>query len=67
MNESSAFLSNFVQVKSFCQAGDEVVLIGRQGDEEIAFADVAARHELDGPGLTLEVRPSVQRVYGPSR
>ena len=49
-----------------CRAGDEVVVIGRQGDEEIAFADVAARHELDGPGLTLEVRPSVQRVYGPS-
>lgn len=47
-----------------CRAGDEVVVIGRQGGEEIRFADVAAAHELDGPGLTLEVRPSVQRVYG---
>lgn len=46
-----------------CRAGDEVVVIGRQGDEEIPFAEVAARHELDGPGLTLEVRSSVQRVY----
>ena len=46
-----------------CRAGDEVVVIGLQGDEEIPFAEVAARHELDGPGLTLEVRPSVQRVY----
>ena len=47
-----------------CRAGDEVVVIGHQGDDEIPFAEVADRHELDGPGLTLEVRPSVQRVYG---
>ena len=52
-----------------CRAGDEVVVIGRQDGEEIAFAAVAAFHELDGPGLTLEVRQSVQRVYsgGPAR
>ena len=50
-----------------CRAGDEVVVIGRQGDEEISFADIAARHELDGPGLTLEVRPSVQRLYSRRR
>jgi alanine racemase len=46
-----------------CAAGDEVVVIGRQGGEEIGFEDVAARHELDGVGLTLEVRPSVPRAY----
>jgi alanine racemase len=46
-----------------CVAGDEVVVIGRQGDDEIAFEEVAALHDLDGVGLTLEVRPSVARVY----
>jgi alanine racemase len=46
-----------------CVAGDEVVVIGRQGDEEISFEEAAARHDLDGVGLTLEVRPSVERVY----
>ena len=46
-----------------CVAGDEVVVIGSQGDEEISFEEVAARHDLDGVGLTLEVRSSVARVY----
>jgi alanine racemase len=47
-----------------CRAGDEVVVIGRQGAEEISFDEVAARHGLDGVGLVLEARPTVRRVYG---
>jgi alanine racemase len=47
-----------------CRAGDEVVIIGRQGAEEISFDEVAARHGLDGVGLVLEARPTVRRVYG---
>ena len=46
-----------------CVAGDEVVVIGRQGHEEISVEEAAAHHDLDGVGLTLEVRPSVARVY----
>jgi alanine racemase len=46
-----------------CRAGDEVVLIGRQGDAEISFDEVAARHGLDGVGLVLEARPTIRRVY----
>jgi alanine racemase len=46
-----------------CVAGDEVVVIGNQGDHEISFEEVAAHHDLDGVGLTLEVRSSVARVY----
>jgi alanine racemase len=47
-----------------CRAGDEVVVIGRQGAEEISFDEVAAGHGLDGVGLVLEARPTVRRVYG---
>jgi alanine racemase len=46
-----------------CTAGDEVVVIGRQGDAEITAQEVAGLHDLDGVDLTLEVRPSVPRVY----
>jgi alanine racemase len=46
-----------------CKPGDEVVVIGRQGAEEITPDEVAALHGLDGVGLALEVRPSVSRVY----
>jgi alanine racemase len=49
-----------------CQAGDEVILIGRQGDAEISFDEVAACHGLDGVGLVLEARPTIRRVYGPT-
>src|SRR5262245_4609310 len=46
-----------------CNAGDEVVVIGSQGNEVITPAEVAAHHGLDGVGLTLEARQSVRRVY----
>jgi len=46
-----------------CKAGDEVVVIGPQGNEVITPAEVAAHHGLDGVGLTLEARQSVRRVY----
>jgi alanine racemase len=46
-----------------CRAGDEVVVIGRQGAEEISFDEVAAQHGLDGVGLVLEARPTVRRIY----
>ena len=46
-----------------CKAGDEVVVIGLQGNEVITPAEVAAHHGLDGVGLTLEARQSVRRVY----
>src|SRR5262249_6291868 len=45
------------------RAGDEVVLIGRQGDAEIAPAAVAARHRLPPHGVALAVRERVARVY----
>lgn len=47
-----------------CRAGDEVVVIGRQGGAEISFDEVVACHGLDGVGLVLEARPTVRRVYG---
>ena len=46
-----------------CETGDEVVVIGRQGNEVITPEEVAAHHGLDGVGLTLEARQSVRRVY----
>jgi alanine racemase len=46
-----------------CRAGDEVVVIGRQRQQEISFDEVAARHGLDLLDLVLESRPSIQRVY----
>jgi alanine racemase len=46
-----------------CKAGDEVVVIGPQGNEVITPEEVAAHHGLDGVGLTLEARQSVRRVY----
>jgi len=46
-----------------CKAGDEVVVIGAQGNEVITPEEVASHHGLDGVGLTLEARQSVRRVY----
>jgi alanine racemase len=43
--------------------GDEVVLIGRQGNEEITLAEVAKRGGVDPLMLALGVGPRVSRVY----
>ena len=45
------------------QVGDEVVIIGRQGDAEIAAAEVAARHGLGLHHVATTVGPRVSRVY----
>jgi alanine racemase len=45
------------------QAGDEVVIIGRQDREEITTREVAAFQAMPEAGVALEVRPSVTRVY----
>ena len=45
------------------RVGDEVVVIGRQGDAEITPAAVAARHGLAPHGVVLAVRDRVARVY----
>jgi alanine racemase len=45
------------------RVGDEVVVIGRQGDAEITPAAVAARHGLAPHGVALAVRDRVARVY----
>jgi alanine racemase len=43
--------------------GDEVVIIGRQGDLEISPAEVAARHGLGLHHVATTVGPRVARVY----
>ena len=45
------------------EVGDEVVLIGRQGDEEITAADVGARHGHDRVHDRVRHRPRVPRIY----
>lgn len=45
------------------RVGDEVVLIGRQGDEEITIDEVAARHGLDPTQVAPAIGPRVARVY----
>jgi alanine racemase len=45
------------------QVGDEVVIIGRQGDAEITTAEVAARHGLGLHNVAPTVGPRVARVY----
>jgi alanine racemase len=47
------------------EAGDEVVVIGRQGDEEITLEQIAARRGL-GTGMheiPITVRDSILRTY----
>jgi alanine racemase len=44
------------------QVGDEVVVIGRQGDAEIPLGEVAARHRLSPHQLAPLVGPRVERV-----
>jgi alanine racemase len=43
--------------------GDEVVLIGKQGAQEITLDEAARRHELDPLHLALAIGPRVARVY----
>ena len=43
--------------------GDEVVIIGRQGDREITQAEVASRHGLGLHHVATTVGPRVARVY----
>ncbi len=45
------------------QVGDEVVIIGRQGDLEITIAEVASRHGLGLHNVVPAVGPRVARVY----
>jgi alanine racemase len=45
------------------RVGDEVVIIGRQGDAEITLAEVARRRGLDPVQVTLAVGRRVARVY----
>jgi alanine racemase len=43
--------------------GDEVVIIGRQGELEITPAEVAKRHGLGPHHVATTVGPRVTRVY----
>jgi alanine racemase len=45
------------------QVGDEVVIIGRQGDAEITAAEIAARHGLGVHNIAPTIGPRVTRVY----
>ncbi len=45
------------------RVGDEVIVIGRQGDAEITLAEVAARHGLGLHHVATTVGPPVNRVY----
>ena len=45
------------------RVGDEVVIIGRQGDAEITAAEVARRHGLGLHHVATTVGPRVTRVY----
>ena len=45
------------------RVGDEVVIIGRQGDAEITIAEVARRHGLGPHHVATTVGPRVTRVY----
>jgi alanine racemase len=48
------------------RVGDEVVIIGRQGEAEITAAEVAARHRLGPHQIATIVGPRVARVYLPA-
>jgi len=45
------------------QVGDEVAIIGRQGDAEISVGEVASRHGLGLHHVATTVGPRVTRVY----
>jgi alanine racemase len=48
------------------RVGDEVVVIGRQGDAEISAAEVAAKHRLSQHQLAPLVGARVERVGLPA-
>jgi alanine racemase len=45
------------------RVGDDVTVIGRQGDLEVSLAEVAARHGLGLHHVATTVGPRVARVY----
>ena len=45
------------------QVGDEVVVIGRQGDTEITLAEVARRRDIGIHQVATTIGPRVTRVY----
>jgi len=45
------------------RVGDEVVIIGRQGDAEITMAEVAKLHQIDLQRIAITVGPRVVREY----
>jgi alanine racemase len=45
------------------RVGDEVVIIGRQGEAEISPQEVIERNKLKVAELALAVRDSVPKVY----
>jgi alanine racemase len=46
------------------QVGDDVVIVGRQGGDEIRPEDVIEHHDISiHAELALAVRDSVQRIY----
>ena len=45
------------------EAGDEVVIIGRQGDDEITLAEVARRHNIGVHQVATTIGPRVARIY----
>ena len=45
------------------RVGDEVVIIGRQGDAEITVAEVAGRHGLGLHHVATAIGPRVARIY----
>jgi alanine racemase len=45
------------------EVGDEVVLIGRQGDEEVSCAELAERAQTITWEITTRIGPRVRRVY----
>jgi alanine racemase len=49
------------------RVGDEVVVIGRQGDAEITVAEVARHHSLGPHHVATGVGPRVVRVYTSGR
>jgi len=46
--------------------GDEVIIIGRQGEREITAAEVARHHGLGPHHVATTVGPRVARVYLPA-
>jgi alanine racemase len=45
------------------QTGDEVVLIGRQGDEQILADDIAANGNTINYEIACKISPRVKRIF----